>query len=198
MPVITEGNLVFDFPDADAWHAFKYDNQEDRADTSPNFYRERVEKIDGIRGVDIVAGVRPHFLALTLLEVKDFRGHAPDLREELRRGSLPLEVLQKALHTCSGLFLGARNHDALLAADVRAAVLAPPHRLELVFLLAEDRIAASLPEPVRKKKTQNRRTRRLDMLTQMRRKLAPLGIVCDLADLDDLPPHCGWTVAPLV
>ena len=196
MPAITEGRLVFDFPYADSWYAFKYDDKED-PDAKLNFYRERVEKIDGVRGVDIVAGVRPHFPTLTLLEVKDFRGHADDLKAELRGGNLPLEILQKALHTCSGLYLGARCHDDLLAADLRAAVLAPPHRLELVFLLAEDPIRSSLPEPVRKKKTQNRRTRRLDILTQMRRKLEPLGMVCDLADVDDLPPHCGWTVTSL-
>lgn len=196
MPAIIEGRLVFDFPDADFWYAFKYDDKED-PDAAPNFYRERVEKIDGIRGVDIVAGIRPHFHTLTLLEVKDFRGHANDLKAELRGGNIPLEILQKALHTCSGLYLGARCHDALLDADLRAAILVPPRRLELIFLLAEDPIRLSLPEQVRKNKRLNRRRRREDILTQMRRKLEPLGIVCDLADLDDLPPHCGWTVTSL-
>ena len=196
MPAIIEGRLVFDFPDADFWYAFKYDDKED-PDAAPNFYRERVEKIDGIRGVDIVAGIRPHFHTLTLLEVKDFRGHANDLKAELRGGNIPLEILQKALHTCSGLYLGARCHDALLDADLRAAILVPPRRLELIFLLAEDPIRLSLPEQVRKNKSLNRRRRREDILTQMRRKLEPLGIVCDLADLDDLPPHRGWTVTSL-
>jgi hypothetical protein len=198
MPVIIEGkegepnNLEFTFPDADSWHAFKYDEQDP---AKPSFYREHLEKIDGIKGVDIVAGIRPDFHTLTLIEVKDFRGHAHDLKEELRSGAIPLEILQKALHTCSGLYLGARHRHPLLAADLRAAVLRPAQRLELIFFLAEDPVRASLPAHERRQKELSLRTRRQDILKKMREKFKPLGIQCDLADLNDLPDRCGWTVA---
>lgn len=34
MPAIPEGRLVFDFPDADGWHAFNYD---EKGPTKPSF-----------------------------------------------------------------------------------------------------------------------------------------------------------------
>jgi len=68
MPAIPEGKHTFIFPDADDWHAFKYD---ERNTIQPGFYQTRLEKIDGLKGVDIVAGIRPEFHTLTLLEIKD-------------------------------------------------------------------------------------------------------------------------------
>lgn len=192
MPAIPEGQLVFDFPDADAWHAFKYDEQDH---DKPSFYRAHLERIDGLKGVDIVAGIRPNFHTLTLIEVKDFRGYAHELKEKLRSGEIPLEILQKAINTCSGLYLGARHGDVLLDPDLRLAVLRPAQRLELIFFLEEDSFQASLPEREKRQKELNRRTRRQDMLKKMKEKLGPLGIVCTLADLADLPARCGWTVA---
>ncbi|WP_210518650.1 hypothetical protein [Hymenobacter terricola] len=191
MPVIPEGSLLFDFPDADNWHAFKYDEKDK---SRPGFYQECLEKTDGIKGVDIVAGISPGFHTITLIEIKDFSGHAHDLKEEVRSGAIPLEILQKAPHTCSGLYLGARNKTPLLAPDLRAAVRRPSQRLEVVFFLAEDPVRTSLPAHERRQKELSRRTRRQDLLKKMREKFKPLGIPCDLAELGDLPERCGWTV----
>lgn len=193
MPAIPEGSLVFDFPDADGWHAFKYDEKDK---SKPGFYQECLEKIDGIKGVDIVAGISPGFHTITLIEIKDFRGHAHDLKEEVRNGTFPLEILQKAVHTCSGLYLGARHKTPLLAPDLRAAILRPSQRLEIIFFLAEDPVRPSMPAHERRQKELSLRTRRQDLLKKMREKLKPLGIQCDLADLDSLPARCGWTVQP--
>ena len=191
MPAIPEGTLLFNFPDADGWHAFKYDEQDP---VKPSFYRERIEKIKGMKGVDIVAGIRPDFHDLTLLEIKDFRDDAPTLREKIASKEIPLEILQKALNTWAALCLGARNGDILLAPDLRAAILRPPRRLKLVFFLAQASILPSPQERDTRQKVQNRRVQRQDLLKKMREKLKPLGIQCDLADIGDLPERCGWTV----
>lgn len=194
MPAIPEGKHTFDFPDSDGWHAFKYDEIDP---AKPGFYQARLEKIDGLKGVDIVAGIRPTFHTLTLLEVKDFRHYAHALKEEMRLGTLVLEIMQKAVHTCGGLYLGARSNDALLDAELRAAVLRPAQRIALVLFLAQDAVRPSLPAPEKAKQEQNRRVRRQDMLKKLREKLGPLGIVCALAELDSLPDRCGWTVVEL-
>nr|GEZ60294.1 hypothetical protein [Tanacetum cinerariifolium] len=90
-----------------------------------DFDEAKLEKIDGLKGVDIVAGIRPMFHTLTLLEIKDFRQHAHALKEEIRLGTLVLEIVQKAVHTCGGLYLGARSNDALLDVELRAAPARP-------------------------------------------------------------------------
>ncbi len=192
MPAIPEGNLVFDFPEADGWHAFKYDEKDP---AKPSFYRERIEKIKGLKGVDVVAGIRPDFHDLTLIEIKDFRADAAGLREKISTKEIPLEILQKTLNTWAALSLGARNGDVLLAADLRAAIRRLPQRLKLVFFLAQAPIQQSPQERDTLQKVQNRRVQRQDLLKKMREKLKPLGIQCDLADVDDLPERCGWTVA---
>ncbi|AMJ66677.1 hypothetical protein [Hymenobacter sp. PAMC 26628] len=191
MPVIPEDKLEFHFPEADSWYAFKYD-EKDKGKFG--FYRERIEKIDGMKGVNIVAGIGPNFPVLTLIEIKDFREDGKALREKMRTGEIPLEILQKALNTCSGLYLGARHQDPLLAADLRAAVLRPFQRIELIFFLVEAPLQPSPQERDTRQKENNRRTQRQDMLKKMREKLDPLGIRCALADLVKLPRNCGWTV----
>jgi hypothetical protein len=192
MPAIPEGKLVFDFPDADGWHAFKYDEKDP---TKPSFYRERIEKIKGLKGVDIVAGIRPDFHDLVLIEIKDFRDDAPGLREKIATKEIPLEILQKALNTWAALSLGARAEDALLASGLRAAIQRPPQRLKLVFFLAQAPIQSSPQERDTRQKVQNRRVQRQDLLKKMQEKLKPLGIQCALADVGELPERCGWTVA---
>lgn len=101
------------------------------------------------------------------------------------------------LNVISGLYLRARHKTPLLAPDLRAAILRPSQRLEVVFFLAEDPMRPSLPAHERRQKELSLRTRRQDLLKKMREKLKPLGIQCDLADLDDLPAQCGWMVAAM-
>ncbi|MFD1468945.1 hypothetical protein ACFQ48_11980 [Hymenobacter caeli] len=191
MPVILKDKLEFHFPDNNSWYVFKYDEQDQ---SKASFYRERIEKINGMKGVDIVAGIGPDFPVLTLIEIKDFREDSKALRKKMRTGEIPLEILQKALNTCSGLYLGARSQDPLLAADLRAAVLRPFQRIDLIFFLVEASLQPSPQERDTRQKENNRRTQRQDMLKKMREKLDPLGIRCALADLTKLPRNCGWTV----
>lgn len=194
MPLIPEGKHTFEFPDTDSWYAFKYD---ERSAPSMGFYQARLEKIDGLKGVDIVAGIRPMFHTLTLLEVKDFRHHAHALKQEVQSGTLLLEIMQKAVHTCGGLYLGARNKDILLDAELQAAMLRPSQRITLILFLAEEIVRPSLPASEKVKREQNRRVRRQDLLKKLREKLGPLGIVCALAEYGDLPDRCGWKVEEL-
>lgn len=198
MPTITEPDdehqprLAFTFPDD--WYAFCYDEKDP---TRLNFYKQRIEKIDGLKGVDIVAGQHPDFPALTLLEVKDYRGRAQKLRHKLKNGKLQREILQKAVNTWAALHLGARMRDALLDAPLRAAILRPVERLDFVFFLAEDPIQPSPKQSDTRKELQNRRHRRLLEEKKLREKLTPLGIDCRLADVEDLPRRCAWQVVPL-
>jgi len=192
MPTIREDNLVFDFPDADSWHALKYDDKE-----IPGFYRQRIEVIDGLKGVDIIAGQQPDFDVVTLIEIKDFSEDPKALKAKVESGEIPLEILQKALNTCSALYLGARTHDTLLDANLRAAILRPVKELRLIFFLEEALMPFSPNEGARKKLEHNRRVRRQDMEKKMREKLLPLNIHCRLADHEKLPRNCGWTVKKL-
>lgn len=198
MPTITEPDdarqprLAFAFPND--WYAFRYD---EKNPARLGFYKQRIEKIDGLKGVDIVAGPQPGFSSLTLLEVKDYRGRALKLRQKLKSGKLQREILQKALNTWAALHLGARMQDALLNAALRSAVLRPVERLDFIFFLAEDPIQPSPKASDTRKEIQNRRSRRLLEEKKLREKLTPLGIDCRLADVDDLPRRCAWEVAAL-
>ncbi len=196
MPAIREGKHLFEFPDADGWYAFKYDETNP---AKPGFYRERIGVIQmkgqpGVRRVDIVAGIQPDFHDLTLLEVKDFREDEPGLREKVLTGEMPAQIVQKALHTWGALCLGARHGDELLLPDLRAAILHPPQQLRVVLFLAQVPIRQSPNERDTRQKENNRRRQRQGILTRMHNHLKPLGIQSDLADIDDLPKRCGWTV----
>jgi hypothetical protein len=216
MPVITEGKHRFEFPDADDWHAFKYD-EIDAA--KPGFYRERIETIkwkgeedklgedgklaecgkpgEGLKGVDIVAGILPDMNDLTLLEIKDFREDEPGLRAKVRTGEIPTEILLKALHTWGALCLGARHRDSLLLPDLRAAILRPSTQLRVVLFLAQTPIRQSPNERDTRQKEDTRRKQRQGILAKMQNSLKPLGIKSHLADVGDLPDRCGWTVTEL-
>jgi hypothetical protein len=201
MPAITEGKHRFDFPDADNWHAFKYDEIDL---TRPGFYRERIEAIkwkgedgqpgEGLKGVDIVAGRLPELNDLTLLEVKDFREDEPGLRAKVASGEMPTEVLLKALHTWGALALGARYGDSLLRPELRAAILRPHARLQVVLFLEQAPIRQSPNERDTRQKADTRRKQRIAILTKLQNHLKPLGIKSQLAQASDLPERCGWTV----
>ena len=202
--MITEGKHRFEFPDADDWYAFKYDEIDA---TRLGFYRERIETIkykgevgkpgEGLKGVDIVAGIRPDMDDLTLLEIKDFREDELGLRAKVSSGEMPAEVLLKTLHTWGALCLGARHRDDLLLPDLRAAILRPPERLQVVLFLAQTPISQSPNERDTRQKEDTRRKQRLGILAKMQNHLKPLGIKSHLADIGDLPKHCGWTVTGL-
>ncbi len=209
MPVIEEGRHRFEFPDAEGWYAFKYD---EITDNRLSFYRQRAEPIkyryadaqpnaerkgEGIKGVDIIAGIGPDFQELLLLEVKDFSRDAAGLEAKVESGEIPAVIAQKALHTWGALCLGARNQDNLLPAELRVGILHPPKLLRVVFFLAQEPIKPSPRERDTRQKEYNRRTQRRGIRTKLLNLLRPLGLEADLADIGDLPKHCGWTVTEL-
>jgi hypothetical protein len=209
MPVIEEGRHRFEFPDTEGWYAFKYDEiNDDRL----GFYRQRAEPIkyryadmqpeskrkgEGIRGVDIVAGIGPEFRELVMLEIKDFSKDVAGLEAKVESGEIPAVIVQKALHTWGALCLGARNQDDLLPAELRVGILHPPKLLRVVFFLAQESIKSSPRERDTRQKEYNRRAQRRGIRTKLLNLLRPLGLEGDLADVDDLPRHCGWTVTEL-
>lgn len=186
MPTETEGRLTFDFPET--WYLLKYDDR-----TKPGFYKTRMEVIDGTKGVDFVAGQRPHFPQVWLLEVKDFREYQANLDAELKAGTLVLEVVQKAVHTSAGLYLAACGQHELIHADLRSATLRPP-QWKLVLLLQQDALPDSPHAQTLKKAAHNRVVQRQDIAKKLRAKLKPLGIGSELAELDHLPKNASWTV----
>lgn len=188
MPIETEGRLTFDFPAAANWYALKYDDR-----TKPGFYKTRLEIINGTKGVDFVVSQQPEFSSVWLLEVKDFRGFQEELDAELKTGTLVLEVVQKAVHTCAGLYLAACGQHELITADLRAATLRPP-QWKLLLFLQQDPLPDSPHEQTRKKAAHNRVVQRQDIAKKLRAKLKPLGIGSELAELDQLPRNVGWTV----
>lgn len=204
MPAIREGKHLFDFPDMEGWHAFKYD-EIDLA--KPGFYRERIEAMkwkgeagqpgEGLKGVDIVAGRLPDLNDLTLLEIKDFREDESGLRTKVATGEMPTEVLLKALHTWGALALGARHEDELLVPELRAAILRPRAPLRVVLFLAQKPIQQSPRERDTRQKEEVRRKQRLNILAKLQNHLKPLGIKATLADVGNLPKSCGWTVTEL-
>ena len=192
MPTKTEGKLAFHFPDtADhpaEWYVLKYDDRK-----SPGFYKTRMEIIDGTKGVDFVAGIGPRFHKVLLIEVTDFRHNQEKLDADLKSGGLILEVLQKAIHSCAGLYLAACGQNSLIPADLRAAVLIPP-QWKLILFLEQDPLPNSPHEQTTKKAAHNRVVQRQDIEKKLRAKLKPLGIGSVLAELTHLPRNADWTV----
>lgn len=201
MPVIEEGRHRFEFPEAAGWYACKYDET--------SFYRQRAEPIkyryadapadasrkgEGIRGVDVVAVAGRE---LTLLEIKDFSEDAAGLAAKVASGEIPAVIAQKVLHTWGALCLGARSRDELLPAELQTAISSPPERLRVVFFLAQKPIKPSPRERDTRQRENARRQQRQDIRTKLLSLLRPLGIDGDLADVGDLPKHCGWTVIEL-
>lgn len=188
MPTETEGKFTFEFPDSAAWYALKYDDRQ-----KPGFYKTRMEIVDGIKGVDLVAGQPPRFAQVWLIEIKDFRDYQIELEAELKAGTLLLEVIQKAVHTCAGLYLAACGEHELIPAELRAATLRPP-QWKLVLFLQQDSLPDSPHAQTNKKAAHNRVTQRQDLAKKLRAKLKPLGIGSELAELGQLPRNAGWTV----
>ena len=193
MPIETEGKLTFDFPDGNVakWYVLKYDDRQ-----KPGFYKTRMEVIDGIKGVDLVAGQSPRFSQVWLIEIKDFREYQVELEAELKAGTLLLEVIQKAVYTCAGLYLAACGEHELIPAELRAATLRPP-QWKLVLFLEQDPLPDSPHAQTLKKAAHNRVVQRQDIAKKLRAKLKPLGIGSDLAELGQLPRSAGWTVTSI-
>ena len=88
MTIIQEKKLCFAFP-AD-WQVIKYDDG--------NFYREKIQKSQGMSAVDIIATDGTELL---LIEIKDFRKHSEKNRPRLSTKELP--EIEECKDRCAGI-----------------------------------------------------------------------------------------------
>ena len=198
MKIITEGDFEFRFPTG--WEAVKYDGEKDKPGPL-NYYQRCIEPINSIKAVDIVAAPNHRIIAvsgtpayrLILLEVKDFREDDADLQKKIEEEHFPLEVVQKTLHTLSGLYLGVRAGDPELAL-FREQLLGLPTELEAVLFLEQIPVRR-LPSDRGYSFALNARTKqRQGIARRLKSALKPLGFRCSLVDASSVSPATGWQV----
>lgn len=190
MKSINEGKHTFLFPTG--WSAIKYDGEKDQP-SAPTYYLRHLEPINGMKAVDIVAAPPSPARRLILLEVKDFREDGADLQHKIETEHFPLEVVQKALHTISGLYLGIRAKDEELA-EFETVLLGLPARLEVVLFLAQAPVKRPPQDKKYKQALANRTSQRQGIELRLRNALKPLGIASVLVDAEKSPPSAGWEV----
>ena len=191
MPTIREGVFGFRFPAS--WHAVKYDGEKDQP-VPPNYYLRHLEPIKGVMAVDIVAAPASPAQRLILLEIKDFREDDADLQHKIETEHFPLEVVQKVLHTLSGLYLGVRSGDAELA-PFSGALLGLSAVLEAVLFLEQAPLRRGPSDKGYKLALRNRTTQRLGIERRLKNALKPLGFRCALVDAGSVPASASWQVA---
>lgn len=92
---IQEGNVLWTFPDG--WSAMKFDDW--------SFFRKQFQGCaDGNKAMDILA-MAPDKKVLWMIEPKDYKRH----RREPKKGSLAMEVAEKARDTLSGILVASMN-----------------------------------------------------------------------------------------
>lgn len=154
--------MAFTFPDT--WTSVKYDETK--------FYKDNIiSTAANLKAVDILAIPYPQRNSLLMIEVKDFRGHAKENQERQGSGKLVVEVIEKAMHTLSALYLVKYCGNSELAAFV-APDLTPPPRIELVLFMEEDPIVLRHDNDTKSKmEMQNMRNRIDNMTLSFRQKL---------------------------
>lgn len=112
-----EKNVVWTFPDG--WLTAKFDDWA--------FYRKQFQDCaDGNKAMDILA-LPPAADVLWMIEAKDYRRH----RRDPEKGSLPMEIAQKARDTLAGLLAASSNGADSERHFARAAVRAKQIRVVL-------------------------------------------------------------------
>ena len=190
MKSINEGKHTFLFPTG--WSAIKYDGEKNQP-SATTYYLRHLEPINGMKAVDIVAAPPSPECRLILLEVKDFREDDADLQHKIETEHFPLEVVQKALHTISGLYLGIRAKNEELV-EFGTVLLGLPARLEVVLFLAQAPVKRSPQDKKYKQALANRISQRQGIELRLRNALKPLGIASVLVDAEKLPASAGWLV----
>ena len=190
MPTIPEDKLTFVFPDS--WSAIKYDKDDDNS-APKTYYQLHLEPINGTKAVDIVAAPPMPANRFLLLEVKDFRLDDADLQRKIEEENFPLEVVQKVVHSLSGLYLGIRAQDSKLS-PFAGHLLGLPLRLEVVLFLEQIPVARKPSDKGYKLALANRDTQRQGISKRLRSLLKPLGFDCFLFDTNSLPSNIGWEV----
>jgi hypothetical protein len=170
--IIQEGILVFTF--SDDWDICKFDDT--------NFYRDRVEKLNGVKSIDILArGDR----ILYFIEIKDFRGHSIENRQRQKSGELLSEVAQKFINTLSAL-LGARRWNIEeFEPYYNPLFISQEQTIEVVLFLER--------EDQESKLSRNKLTL-ADLQGKLKKLLAAYKVRCKVYDKEHLPLHITWSV----
>ncbi len=187
--IIDEGQLRFTFPNL--WQAVQYDAAE--------FYRMHIiPTAANLKAVDFIAIPHPELNSLLMVEVKDFRGHAAENENRIVTGDLVLEVVEKAMHTLSAIYLVKYCGDHELSNFVTKA-LTPPAKIELVLFMEEDTITVLHRNDTRGKLRKLRKEQRInDMTLSLRQKLKnTVGIRSKVRNTETIETREGFTVVPI-
>jgi len=163
--------LIFTFPDD--WNVSKFD------DTS--FYRNRVEKLNGIKAVDIIARNND---SLQFIEVKDFRTHRIENTQRQKNGELVIEVAQKFVSTIAAL-LGSRRWGLEEFTPYNACLNLNEQSIEVILFIERDETERTL---MRAKLTL------ADLKDKLKKLLVAYKVQCKVYDRNNLPAHIVWTV----
>jgi len=164
--------LIFSFPDN--WDICKFDDT--------NFYRDRVEKLNGIKSVDIIAKSND---TLYFIEIKDFRRHRIENIERQRNGELLIEVAQKFVSTISAL-LGAKRCDKTDFEPYYNSLFDSREQIIKVILFVE-----------RDDSDSNLKRQKLalaDLEQKLKKLLVAYNVRCKVYDKSHLPSNIEWSV----
>ena len=171
---LVEGNgrhrLTFLFPDG--WHACQFDGSD--------FYRHKAERINGMKGVDILA---TDGVVQVVMEVKDFRGYAKQNRQRQRSGALLEEVAQKVACTLSALLAARRSGIEVFAPYY--PVLEEKTPVQVILFLERDEAPGYL--------RRNNLTL-ADLKAKLKRLLVGYRVRCQVYDRAHLPRRVAWKV----
>jgi len=170
---ITEGTppnqLTFTFPDD--WELCKFD------DTT--FYRNRVEKLDGIKSVDIIAKSND---SLQFIEIKDFRHHRIENQARQRNGELLIEVSQKFVSTVASL-IGANRCGIIDFEPYYTPLLSGnQQKIEVILFLERDESESILRQ---------KKLLLADLKQKLKKLLVAYNVQCKVYDRENLPMEWG-------
>jgi hypothetical protein len=130
---IEEGRLAFEF--GDNWQVFKLDDHRD--------YREKIEKVDDTKAVDILGIL--HETDLYFIEVKDFRGYRIENKDRLKDGVLAIEIAQKVRDSLSCIISAHRtSSDREYWRPFARHLCSPDTTVKVVIWLEDDPAPAHL------------------------------------------------------
>ncbi len=164
--------LVFSFPDS--WNVCKFDDS--------NFYRDRVEKLNGVKSVDIIAKSSD---TLYFIEIKDFREHRIKNTKRQKSGELLIEVAQKFASTVSAL-LGAKRWGIVDFEPYNNLLFSSRKQLIEVILFVERDDNESV--------LKRRKLTLADLTQKLRKLLVAYNVRCKVYDRDHLPKTIAWSV----
>jgi len=164
--------LIFSFPDD--WSVCKFDEN--------NFYRKRVEKLDGMKAVDILV---KNELELKFIEIKDFREHRIENTQRQRNGELLIEVAKKFVNTISALHGAYRWSIEDLEPFYTSIISSAEQKIELILFIERD------DEDRRLKK---QKLTLVDLQQKLKKYLYAYKVKCKVYDRNSLPRYEEWQV----